>query len=134
MPALGPHRLVRDVSREQFVLILSHDGIAAALLGALIETLGYSVRFSRPREAPEDSVRRVRPRTCLVDCDDPQSFQAEFLGRATMRGICVVIFGTRTALDRVRAFAMAHDVETLTMPPVLEELELVLHTAGREEL
>ena len=132
MIAPGPQHVNGDLSRQQLVLILSHDAVAAALLGGLVETLGYPVRFQHAPETAEESVRRVRPRICLVDCDDPRSCQAEFLGRATMRRICVVIFGTARALARVRAILMAHDVETLTMPPRREVLQLVLQKAGAD--
>jgi CheY-like chemotaxis protein len=133
MLAPGPRRLHGDVSRQQLVLILSNDAVAAALLGGLVETLGYVVRFPLPTEAAEESLRRVRPRICLVDCDDPGSCHAEFFGRATMRGVCVVIFGTARALDQVRAIALEHDIETLTMPPEMEALELVLQEAGAND-
>ena len=98
------------------VLILSADAVAAALLGALIETLGYSVRFARPPETTDQTIRRVRPAVCLLDCDDPESCSDEFLGRATMRGISVVVFGKRDALDHVRALAQAHDIDVLVVP------------------
>lgn len=133
MLAPGPRRLHGDLSRQQLVLILSHDATAAALLGGLVETLGYVVRFALPAEAAEESVRRVRPQICLVDCDDPGSCQPEFFGRATMRGVCVVIFGTARALEQVRAIALQHDIEMLTMPPELEALELVLQKAGASD-
>jgi DNA-binding NtrC family response regulator len=116
------------------ILILSDDAVAAALLGALIETLGYSVRFARPPESAEDSIRRVRPKVCLLDCDDPAKCSPEVLGRAAMRRISVVIFGTPTALDRVRALANEHDIDALLMPPdaaVLDEtLRRALKKAG----
>ena len=119
-------QLSRTVPRELLVLILSHDAVAAALLGGLVETLGYDVHFARPPESADDSIRRVRPRICLVDCTDPVSCRSEFFGHATMRGVCVVIFGTRDALDRVRAIAVAHNIELLIMPPTLDELETKL--------
>jgi DNA-binding NtrC family response regulator len=99
------------------ILILSGDIVAAALLGALIETLGYSIRFAHAAEAPEDSMRRVRPKVCLIDCDDPSSYNDEVVGRASMRGISVVIFGTRQAIERVRALAAEHDIDMLLVPP-----------------
>lgn len=133
MLAPGPRRVHGDLTRQQFVLILSRDVIAAALLGGIIETLGHPVRFPQPAETAEDSLRRLRPRICFVDCDDPRACQAEFLGRATMRGVCVVIFGTPRALERARAIVMVHDVETLTMPPRLEALELLLQKAGASD-
>lgn len=128
MPAT--RRPTESDHRQHPVLILSHDSLAAALLGGLVETLGYDVQFRRPPESAEDSLRRVRARICLVDCADPRSCREEFFGRAMMRGICVVIFGTREALDRVRDIAEAHRIETLLMPPDMDELEAVLQRAG----
>ena len=98
------------------VLILSADAVAAALLGALIETLGYSVRFARPPETIDQTIRRVRPSVCLLDCDDPDNCSPEFLGRATMRRISVVVFGKRDALEHVRALALAHEIDMLIVP------------------
>ena len=120
----------RTELREHLVLILSYDAVAAALLGGLVETLGYYVNFARPPETPDDSLRRIRPRICLVDCTDPVSCRSEFFGRATMRGVCVVIFGTSEALDRVRALALEHNIDMLLMPPELTELESTLQRAG----
>ena len=120
----------RTELRELLVLILSHDSVAAALLGGLVETLGYEVHFARPPESADESLRRVRPRVCLVDCTDEVSCRSEFFGRATMRGVCVVIFGTPEALDRVRALALAHNIELLLMPPDVNELDATLQRAG----
>ena len=132
MPAPGPRRVHRDLSRQQLVLILSHDAVAAALLGGLIETLGYVVKFARPPEVPEESVRRLHPRICLIDCNDARSCRTEFVARSMMRGVSVVIYGTTEALEHVRTIAMAHGIEMLGMPPTAEELELVLQRAGTE--
>lgn len=111
------------------ILILSADAIAAALLGALIETLGYEVRFARAPEQAEQAIRRVRPRVCMLDCDDPESCNDEILGRTTMRGISVVIFGTRKALESVRAVASEHRIDTLLVPPDAEVLDATLKRA-----
>jgi len=111
---------------DELVLILSRDAVAAALLGGLVETLGYDVEFARPPESAEDSIRRVKPRICLVDCTDPASCRSDFLGHATMRGVSVVIFGTPETLDRVRAFARTHNIDTLLVPPKLDALEAAL--------
>ncbi len=111
------------------ILILSADAVAAALLGALIETLGYPVRFARPPEMTEQTMRRVKPRVCLLDCVDPGSCNDELLGRAPMRGISVVIFGTSAALERVRALALEHSMDMLLMPPDANELDATLKRA-----
>jgi DNA-binding NtrC family response regulator len=111
------------------ILILSADAVAAALLGALIETLGYPIRFAQPPEPVDQTIRRVRPKVCLVDCDDPSACNDEILGRAAMRRISVVVFGTRQALDRVRALATEHKIDTLLVPPVPEVLDETLKRA-----
>ena len=129
MPATS-HRPSRSSQRQQLVLILSHDSLAAALLGGLVETLGYDVQFRRPPESPEESLRRVRPRICLIDSADPLACREDVFGRATMRGVSVVIFGTREALERVWAIAATYKIETLLMPPAIDELDSVLQRAG----
>ena len=129
MPAIR-QRSDRPAPREHLILILSHDPVAAALLGGLVETLGYEVQFARPPESPDDSMRRLKPRICLVDCTDPDSCRSEFFGRATMRGVCVIIFGTPDALERVREVARANNLEMLLMPPDVGALEAALQRAG----
>ncbi len=111
------------------ILILSADVVAAALLGALIETLGYPVRFAQPPETVESSIRRVRPKVCLIDCEDPSCYNSQTLGRAAMRRISVVVFGTREALDKLNEFARVHDIQTLLVPPDAPQLEETLRTA-----
>ncbi len=116
----------RPIRTGTIVLVVSQDAIAAALLGALVETLGYDVRFPRPPELPDATMRRTRPRVALIDCDDTGYCNDEIIGRAAMRGVTVVIFGAREALDRVRAFALEHDIGVLLMPPDVDELENLL--------
>ena len=111
------------------ILILSDDAVAAALLGALIETLGYSVKVARPPEDADESIRRVRPKVCMVDCDDPSKCTDELFRRAMMRGISVVIFGTAAALDRVRALATEHDIDMLLVPPDAEHVDATIKRA-----
>src|SRR2546423_2097573 len=122
MPPVPAHPS-RPREPQPVVLILSEDAVAAALLGGLVETLGFSVRFAQPPETWSASLRRVRPRICLVDCADPASDSDEFLGHAAMRGVSVVIFGTREVLDRLHALALAHRIETLLLPPRIDEME-----------
>ena len=124
-----PSRAPAADERSPVVLILSQDAVAAALLGGLVETLGFTVRFARPPERPLESLRRVRPRICLVDCADPSCCSSELIGRATMRGVSVVIFGTRAALERVRTLVSEHRLETLLVPATVDELQSVLQRA-----
>lgn len=114
------------------ILILSDDAVAAALLGALIETLGYSVRFARAPERAEETIRRVRPKVCLLDCEDPAGCTDELLGRATMRGVSVVIFGRTDALERVREVAAQHALEVLLMPAEADVVDATVRRALRK--
>lgn len=116
---------------KQVVLILSSDAVAAALLGALVETLGYLVRFYHPPELPDALMRRQRPSVAMVDCEDPTMMNHEILGRARMRDISVVIFGTADALRRVRELALQHQLDTLLMPPSLDTLDETLRRAAK---
>jgi DNA-binding NtrC family response regulator len=122
-------RRLEQSAHDTPILILSADAVAAALLGALIETLGYSVKFVRHPETTDATIRRVRPRVCLLDCDDPETCNDEVLGRAAMRRISVVIFGTSAALERVRSLAEEHAIEMLLVPPDLPALDATLKRA-----
>jgi DNA-binding NtrC family response regulator len=114
---------------KHVVLILSTDAVAGALLGALIETLGYLVRFYHPPELPDDAMRRTKPSVALVDCADPTLMNDEVLGRARMRGISVLIFGSPDALRRVRQIAHEHALGELVMPASPEMMDEALQRA-----
>jgi DNA-binding NtrC family response regulator len=111
---------------KHVVLIISSDAVAAALLGALVETLGYLIRFYRAPDSIDETLRRTRPSVAMVDCTDPTLVREDLLGRARMRGISVVIFGTPDALRRVRQVAQEHQLDTLIMPTSLDELDETL--------
>ena len=111
------------------ILILSGDAVAAALVGALVETLGYLVKFAGLREAVDESMRRVRPHICLVDCIDPAMCNSAILGHARMRGISVVIFGTTAVLDRVDTLVSEHAIDTLRMPADASAIDATLKRA-----
>ena len=111
------------------MLILSTDVVAAALVGALVETLGYLVRFFTPPETPDEALRRTRPAVALIDCEDPTLVNTELLGRARMRGISVLMFGTAAAIQKVRELAEEHELDTVIMPATLDELDESLRTA-----
>lgn len=116
------------------VLVMSRDAVGAALLGALVETLGYLVRFFHPPERPAESLKRTRPAIAMIDCADPTLMSDELLGPARMRGISVVIFGARDALERVRELAREHALDSLLMPASLDTLDLTLKRAiGTED-
>jgi len=114
---------------KHVVLILSSDAVAAALLGALVETLGYLVRFFQPPESADSALRRTHPSIAMVDCDDPTLVNDELLGRAKMRGSSVIMFGSSDALRQVRQLALEHALDTLIMPASLDSLDETLQRA-----
>jgi hypothetical protein len=65
----------------------------------------------------------------MVDCDDPTVMKDELFGRARMRGISVVMFGTADAIERVRQLAIEHALDTLIMPASLDALDETLRKA-----
>jgi DNA-binding NtrC family response regulator len=114
---------------KHVVLILSSDAVAAALLGALVETLGYLVRFYHPPEDPDAALKRERPSVAMIDCEDPTVMKDDVFGHARMRGISVVMFGSADALRRVRQLALEHALDTLIMPAALAALDATLQKA-----
>ena len=99
---------------------MSSDPVAAALVGALVETIGYTVRFHRPPEDPTETLRRERPRIAMVDGADHLMLSDAVLGHAAMRGVAVVVFGAPEALKGIRSLAEQHRIHTLIAPPSVE--------------
>lgn len=111
------------------VMIVSDDATPAALLGGLVETLGYHVAFTAVRESPE-RLRRVRPRVCMLDCDSDACGE-DAVAHAMMRGVCVVLVGPRDLLNGMRELASRHGVEMIFTPPEPGPLADVLERAVR---
>lgn len=118
-----------DASRESLIVVMSSDSLAAALVGALVETLGYGVRFHQPPEPPTATLRRERPDVAMLDGTDALMISDAVLGHAAMRNISVVVFGPRDALDAVRSLAKRHRIHTLIAPPTSEDVAAVLSEA-----
>jgi hypothetical protein len=107
-------------------LILSHDALAAALLGAAVELAEGAPHFALAAESPRDAVRRVRPHLLVVDCDDERSCTEAVLGPAIMIGARVVLFRSARTRRDVAGLASALGVTMLELPGDLERLtELV---------
>lgn len=111
------------------VLICADDQVGAALLGALVETLGFRVTFAALPADSEAAIRRDRPRIALVDGNDGAHCSDSFLGRARMRGVRVAIYGSRETLAHIRSLAESHGLATLLMPTDAEALAPLLEEA-----
>ena len=113
------------------VLIMSHDALAAALLGALAEAEGHAPHFARGDESPRDALRRVRPGAVVVDCDVGDEDAAALIGPARMMGARVVLFGRPAIAGRVAACAEQFGVPVLAVLPAPGELARLLGDAER---
>ena len=117
-----------DTSRH-LVLVLSGDAVAAALLGALVETLGYLVQFFRPLSAQNQATPAAAPSVAMVDCADPSRLSVELLNRSTMRGVSAVIVGAPDALERTRSLAREFSLANLIVPMSVDALDEPLRHA-----
>ena len=107
------------------VLIASSDTVGPALVGGLIETLGYGVGFQRPGERMADALRRQHPGLVLIDASDPE-VSAETLGHARMLGVHIMIFGASDAVERARAMFGDQPLDALVMPLQIEAVRAAL--------
>lgn len=109
--------------------------MAAALVGAAIETAGTPVEFSRSTESPRAALRRIRPALILVDCRQPDACGPEFLAPALMTGATIAVFGARRDATAVAHAARRFGVRAICLPGDEQALlELARHApvANRE--
>ena len=119
----------RRIMSDHPVLVCSEDQVGAALLGALVETLGYRVAFSAVPTQSELQMRRERPRVALVDGKDDAHCSDSFLGRARMRGVSVTVYGSAETIARIRTLVEAHGLGMLLMPAETKGLAEMLEAA-----
>jgi hypothetical protein len=117
-------------------LIFSEDPLAAALLGAAVELVGFRPAFPADDDSPRSVLLRVRPGVVLVECDHEAACAPSFFGPALMIGARVVLAGSlRTGRDP-RALASSFGLGTITLPCELEALAQALgadlESAGRQ--
>ena len=112
----APRRMQYRPDASNAVLIASADATAAALLGGLVETLGFTVQFASVAEPSEERLRRARPRVYMIDCATTGDCNDEVIGRAMMRGVAVVLFGPRGLMREMRALAVRHELELVFTP------------------
>jgi hypothetical protein len=117
------------------VLIFSEDPLAAALLGAAVELVGFEPTFPLRGESPRQALLRKRPPLVLVDSDDEAACRPSFLGPALMTGARVLLLCRRRALHYGATIATHLGLRTIEMPVDLASmaaaLETELEAAGR---
>lgn len=115
--------------RDDAALVLSTDPVAAALVGALVETLGFEPRFAVPGKSPRDALLRHRPRIVLLDCEHGNACSPAFLGPAAMLDIPVVLFGSAKCAELLADSAARFGLPALTLPAPLAAVGRVIADA-----
>ena len=110
-------------------LLLCEDSLAAALLGGLLETIGWQPLFAEPNEPPREALRRLRPTVVLADCGYDAAWAGTFLGPARMLGVPVVVLGAMQSTDEARQLAARHRVPSVLLPIEADALERCLDEA-----
>ena len=110
-------------------LLLCEDPLAAALLGGLLETIGWQPLFAAPNEAPREALRRLRPTVVLADCGYDAAWVGTFLGPARMLGVPVVVLGAMRSTDAARQLAARHRLPSILLPVDPDALERCLTEA-----
>lgn len=123
-----------DVKRS-VVLIFSEDPLAAALVGAAVELVGFEPAFPTNGEPPREALLRERPRLVLVDCDHDAACGPSLFGPALMTGARVMLVGSRRTRRDVYEVAVRFGLRALRLPADLEAiadlLRAELEAAGR---
>ena len=122
-----------DVLRS-VVLIFSEDPLAAALIGAAVELVGFQPTFPSDGEPPRDALLRERPGLVLIDCDHA-ACGLNFFGPVMMTGARVMLVGSRRSRRDAAELAARFGVHAITLPGDLEAiadlLRAELEAAGR---
>ena len=111
-----PNHVPPRSDASDIVLIISADPAAAALLGGLVETLGFTVQFAVVNEPREERRRRAWARIYLIDCATTPDCNDEIIGRAMMRRVAVVLFGPQALMREMRELAARHELELVFTP------------------
>lgn len=116
-------------------MIFSEDPLAAALIGAAVELIGFEPTFPADAEAPRDALLRERPGLVLVDCDHDQACRPSFFGPVLMTGARVLLVGSRRTRRDVTEVAARLGLRAVTLPSDLETIAALLRAeleaAGR---
>jgi hypothetical protein len=111
------------------VLVLSSDPLLAALLGALLETLGFPPAFAAAGERPRDTLVRLRPWAVLLDCDHGDACGDSFLGPAAMMGTRVLIFGSEARRRQLDDLSDRYQLRAVVIPARPQRMPALLREA-----
>jgi hypothetical protein len=109
-------------------LIFSEDPLAAALIGAAVELVGFEPAFPTNGASPRDALLRVRPGLVLVDCDHDGACAPSFFGPALMTGARVLLVASRRTRRDAAGLAARFGLRSITLPTELESIAQLLRS------
>ena len=124
-----PGRSPTEGAPTRSALLLCADALPAALLGGLLETIGWQPVFAASDEPPRDALRRLRPTLVLADPGYDAAWTGAFLGPARMLSIPVVVLGAAQSPEAARQLAHEHRLSSLLLPTDAATLERCLDEA-----
>ena len=118
------------MKRTSTVLVLSDDPVAAALLGLLAESAGYSTAFMEPGEQPDAALVRVHPLfVVLLDGSLHAAGSDLFFGRAARRHVGLAVLRRRGDDTPLAAWARDRDVPCFDIPTGTDQFSRVIEAA-----
>jgi CheY-like chemotaxis protein len=118
------------MNQPSTVLLLSDDPVAAALLGLLVESAGYSAAFMAPGEPPDAALARVRPLfVVLLDGSLRAARSDLFFGRAAQRRVGLAVLSGPEGDAGLAAWARERDVPCFDVPTGTDQFARVIEAA-----
>ena len=103
----------------------------AALLGMLLDLIGYRAAFAEDGERPEEALRRVRPVfVVLLDQEMEAAASDVFFARAAQHKVGLAVFGPRARSDRLAELARERGVPWFEVPLDLQSLARAVEMAA----
>jgi hypothetical protein len=116
------------------VLVLSSQPLVAALLGMLLDLLGYRPVFAADGERPEDALQRQHPLFgVLVDGDTEAAASDAFFARAAQGRVGLAFFGVRGRTPAHAPLARERGVPSFELPLDLQELSRAVEMAAASD-
>jgi hypothetical protein len=117
------------------VLVLSPQPLVAALLGMLLDLLGYRAVFAAPEEQPEDALGRDNLLVAVL-VDGDVALSDAFFARAAQRRLGVALFGVHgrpPGHARLARLAADRGIPSFELPLDLQELSHAVERAAASD-
>jgi hypothetical protein len=104
-------------------LIATDTAMAAALIGALVESAGGQPLFLQPDEPLSEAIVRLRPlRIALISVELSEARSDLFFALAERHGSRVVVFGSDHQFGEIADVASRREIAWFSVPPTREAI------------